>query len=560
MRPAIGNDNYGQRYSSAAPSEEAGISLLAKKGIPAEVLKFFQTPGGHSVIVKGSAGTGKTTFALQLTEELGGINSSYYMSTRVSDTTLYNQFPWLKDRVRAGENMVAGRHYSRMLGQEPVLVEEGTQISLEMRILGEKAQSKAVNASGRKVDRSELLKLEGRIEMGEEGEDEEFKGVGEGEVKEDSLIFDLGSDLPEIDMAYDAVEKNLPERTLVVIDSIDALSERYGLSSSKLINVLQKDLVESSMANVLYVLENSGETKLDYLGDGVIMFRSDEYGGRRLRTMSIEKLRGSEVRQHKYLYTLDGGRLRAFESSRHSRPAETSNWSAVPDPSKECVSTGHVAIDALIGGLREGGLGALEIGANVPTEFVDELRTGLICNFATMGRGVAHVPPGKAGAESVKQMAGRYLAEDVFDKRVRVFESTPMGTLEESKSAIHVEGSNIDTDLKWNNVEYHLPSAKHPFLSLMAFDTLESVYGPSVLEGMSGHIAAVRRSKDIFIGTSTATTASNQKLADLASVHVKLQIVAGTVLLYCEKPYTEIYHLAFDYSGGFPQIVLTPLV
>jgi len=533
---------------------------LAKKGIPAEVLKFFQTPGGHSVIVKGSAGTGKTTFALQLTEELGGISSSYYMSARVSDTTLYNQFPWLKERIKAGENIVAGRHFSRMIGQEPIVVEAGTQISLEMRVLGEKSQSKAGNVTGKKVDRTELQKLEGRIEMGEEGEEEEFKAIGEGEVKEDSLIFDLGSDLPEIDMAYDAVERNLPERTLVVIDSIDALSERYGLPASKLINVLQKDLVESSMANVLYVLENSGETKLDYLGDGVIMFRSDEYGGRRLRTMTIEKLRGSEVRQYKYIYTLDGGRLRAFESSRPARAAGDSKWSAVLDPSAGNASTGHIAIDALIGGLREGGLAAIEVGANVPTEFVDELRTGLICNFATLGRGIAHVPPGKGGAESVRQMAGRYLAEGVFDRHVRVFESTPMGMLEESKSAIHVEGSNIDTDLKWNNVEYHLPGNKHPFLSLMAFDTLESIYGPSVLEEMSGHIAAVRRSKDIFIGTSTATTASNQKLADLSSVHIKLQNIAGTVILYCEKPYTQIYHLGFEYSGGIPQVLLTPLV
>ena len=560
MMPAIGNDNYGQRYSSAAPSEEAVVSLLAKKGIPAEVLKFFQTPGGHSVIVKGSAGTGKTTFALQLTEELGGINSSYYMSTRVSDTTLYNQFPWLKDRVRASENMVSGRHYSRMIGQEPVLVEAGTQISIEMRLLGERAQPKPANAGGKKVDRTELQKLEGRIEMGEEGEEEEYKPIGEGEVKEDSLIFDLGSDLPEIDMAYDAVERNLPERTLVVIDSIDALSERYGLPSSKLINVLQKDLVENSMANVLYVLENSGETKLDYLGDGVIMFRSEEYGGRRLRTMSIEKLRGSEVRQHKFIYTLDGGRLRAFEISHLGSSAEKSKWSPVPDPSNGCVSTGQVAIDALIGGLAEGSLAAVEVGTNVPTEFVDELRTGLISNFASLGRGVAHVPPAKAGAESVRQMVGSYLPEGTFDKRVRVFESTPMGTLEESKSAIHVEGSNIDTDLKWNNVEYHLPNAKHPFLSLMAFDTLESIYGQNVLEGMSGHISAVRRSKDIFIGICTATTASNQKLADLSSLHFKLQNVAGTVLCYFEKPYTEIYHLTFNYSSGFPQVVLTPLV
>ena len=526
--------------------------MTAEKGIPAEVLRFFRTTGGHSVIVKGAAGTGKTTFALQLTEELGGISSSYYMSTRVSDASLYSQFPWLKERIKGSDTTMAGAAYAKP-GEQP-------QGAAEKGVHDAKSPDKPMAAGGKKVDRTELQKLEGRIEMGEEGEDEEYKPVGQGEVKEDSLVFDLGSDLPEIDMAYDAVERNFPDRTLVVIDSIDALSERYGLSSSKLINVLQKDLVENSLANVLYVLENSGETKLDYLGDGVILFRSDEYDGRRLRTMAIEKLRGSEVRQHKYLYTLDGGRLRAFESSKQHRPSAASKWPPINDLANGCVSTGHAALDALFGGLREGGLAALEVGANVPTEYVDELRTGLICNFAMLGRGVAHVPPRKGGAENVNQMTGKYLLEGMFDKRVRVFESTPIGSLEESKSALHVEGTSVDTDLKWNNVEYHLPNTAHPFLSLMAFDTLESVYGTSVLEGMSGHISSVRRNRDVFFGICTATTSSNQKLGDLSNVHIKLRNVAGTVLLYCEKPYTELYHLAFDHSSGCPQVVLTPLV
>jgi len=534
--------------------------LSKSKGIPGEVLRFFNAPGGHSVIVKGAAGTGKTTFALQLTEELGGINSSYYMSTRVSDATLYNQFPWLKERVKAVGAVVAGRHYSKTLAEEPVLTEADTAVSVEIRILGEKHVIKSSRPKKKGIDRSELQKLEGKIEMGEEGDEEQYKTVGEGEVQQDSLVFDLGSDLPEIDLAYDAVEKNLPDKTLVVIDSIDALSERYGLSSSKLINVLQKDLVESSHANVLYVLENSGETKLDYLGDGVLQFRSDEYNGRRLRTMMIEKLRGSEVRQHKYLYTLDGGRVKAFEFIRPIRPTEAVKWSPIPDLAKESVSSGYPALDVLFGGLGVGGLISLEVGANVPTEFVDELRSGLLCNFAMMGRGVAHVPPRKAGAEIVRQMVGRYLPGDAFDTMIRVFESTPMGTLEDSKAAIHMEGSSVDTDLKWNNVQYHLPNAKHPYLSLMAFDTLESVYGPNVLEAMSGHISAVRRAKGIFLGICTSTTASNRKLADLSQIHVKLENIAGTVMLYCEKPYTELLYLSFDYSRGYPQVALTPLV
>src|SRR5207244_3271884 len=68
--------------------------------IPREIVEFFNASGGHSLIVKGPAGTGKTTFALQLTEELGEVAASHYLSSRVSDESLYRQFTWLKDRIK----------------------------------------------------------------------------------------------------------------------------------------------------------------------------------------------------------------------------------------------------------------------------------------------------------------------------------------------------------------------------------------------------------------------------------------------------------------------------
>ena len=63
----------------------------------------------------------------------------------------------------------------------------------------------------------------------------------------------------------------------------------------------------------MYTLEESGKTMLDYLGDGVIQMVSEDRGGRRVRQMVIEKLRGVAVDQWKYYLTLTGGRMSVFE-------------------------------------------------------------------------------------------------------------------------------------------------------------------------------------------------------------------------------------------------------
>ena len=504
-----------------------------RRGIPSEILRFFETAGGHSMILKGAPGTGKTTFALQLAEELSDIASSFYLSARVSDETLHRQFPWLRERMEK-----VSLEFARPVGPPPAKPpEEGKP----------------------KVDRTELAKLEGRIERGEEG-DETYDKVGEGQVAEGSLWVDIGSDLPEVDMAYDAVDRNLPRRSLLMIDSIDALSERYGVHPSKLINTLQRDLVENSNANVLYVLESSSETRLDYLGDGVVVLSSEAFQGRRIRVMTIEKLRGSEIRQYRYLYTLDGGRVRAFDIRGTERVPTPAKWTAVPDPSRNVVSTGHEALDRVIGGFPRGSIVALDVASNVPPSYVDDLRTGFVANFVVQGRGVVHVPPRRGTAEAFKEVLSPYLEPGGFEASVRVFESSGLGSVDSPKGALHMEGQHPDSDLKWSNVEYHLPKASKPLLSLMSFDTLESVYGAKVLEQMSAHIASVRRARDIFVGLSNPLLASNDRLGSMAHVHVKVANLNGSIVLYGEKPFTEIFNLDFTYDGGVPKAELTPIL
>jgi KaiC/GvpD/RAD55 family RecA-like ATPase len=504
------------------------VNVLAHPGhIPREVISFLDGPGGHSLIVKGQAGTGKTTFALQLTEELGEVAVSHYLSSRVSDESLYNQFPWLRDRLKPATIQTAPKSPH----------------------------------STSKVTRTALDQLEGHIEAGEEsGEEEASKALGGADVKGDYFEVALGFDLPELEHAYEFVDARLPKRSLILIDSIDALAEHYGIAASKLINVLQRDLVEGSKQNVLYVLEGSGETRLDYLGDGVLSLEALEHRGRRLRAMTIEKLRGQQTRQHKYLYTLDGGRLTAFETAQPERPDQLKPWKAIPDVDLGEASTGLRALDELVGGMRPGRVVAFEISNLVPVDTVDWLRTAMICNFVAHGRGVAHVPPRKGNAEYLHELVSPHLPPGAFENHVRVFETATLGGAETSPGALQMEGNKVDADLKWSNVEYRLPKAKHPFLALMAFDTLESVYGDKVLEQMSTVLGAIRRSHDMFVGFVTPESPSAAELVTLAGVVVHVESISGSVVLYGEKPYTELFSLSWDWSVGVPEAQLRPIV
>ncbi|MEE9236922.1 MAG: gas vesicle protein GvpD P-loop domain-containing protein [Thermoplasmata archaeon] len=523
------------------------------KGIPEDVHLFFKGRGGHSLIVKGSAGTGKTTLALQLIEELEDIPGGYYLSIRVSDESLYNQFPWLREKVRRSELMKVGRGFLRSF--EEADEEEMERIKQARSLLREVSEDE-VRVT--RVDRTELSKMEGRLEMGQEG-DEIYEKVGEGEVVDNSLVFDLGSDLPEIDIAYDAIDRNLPRKSLLIIDSIDALSERYGIHPAKLINTVQKDLVESSNTNVVYILESKGGTKLDYLGDGVIELVDKEVHGRRLRIMLVEKLRGREIKQHKYVFTLKEGRVKCFSYRAPQARVRPRRWKPVADK-KRCVSTGNEDLDELIGMLERGSIMSIQVDVNVPSDFIDPLLLAFVSNFCRLKRGVAFVPPGKSSADFIRENMTPYTGKKYFDASVRVFESSPLGSLEGSRNALQMEGSSVETDLKWSIIEYHLGEAKHPFLSLMAFDTLEAVYGENVASQMTSHFSSIRKSKDIFVGLTSPTCKSAGTVANMSTVHLRVENVDGCILLFGEKPYTGFHNLAFDWSEGYPKAVITQIV
>jgi KaiC/GvpD/RAD55 family RecA-like ATPase len=67
--------------------------------IPEELDKFLEAR--RTLLIKGYAGTGKTTLALEILQR-AGLPDCIYFSTRVPPTVLYEHYPWLRDKVVLG--------------------------------------------------------------------------------------------------------------------------------------------------------------------------------------------------------------------------------------------------------------------------------------------------------------------------------------------------------------------------------------------------------------------------------------------------------------------------
>ena len=507
---------------------------------PREIIKFLASSGGHSLILRGMAGTGKTTLALQMIEEWAQLQQCYYMSTRVSDHSLFNQFPWLMDKVKEGEILKARKKLRQKADSE---------MQVEKILLGLAAIKGEMKGEKAKAPRAELRKLEGKIESGEE------EGAPAEATGDDEITVTVGSMMPEIEMAYDVVDKALPERTLIIIDSIDALAEKYGVTPSRLINALQKDLVEGCGTNVVYVLETP-DPLLDYLGDGVLYLSLDSSTGRRIREMDLLKLRGCEIRQPKYVYTLLGGRVRTFEYSRYSKPEQPKPFEPVIASDEGFMSTGNPDLDDMLeGGLRKGTIALVELSPGVPVTSSAQIEHAIICNFASQGHGVAWMPTKKTGAETAREDLLGFLTSEAFDKNVRILE--PHAASESPRDyTMTLEGGDVRVDMKWQDVQYALRETKQPYLASIGFDSLESIYGPGVLDGMMDFMTSLLNNDGILLGTVTPSVRSTSRLADLAHTHIRIDKTSGVTVVRGEEPFTAPYAMISPDPGDFrPKLV-----
>jgi len=376
-------------------------------------------------------------------------------------------------------------------------------------------------------------------------------------VSRKEMTVSIGRTMPDLENLYDLVEK-AGERVLVIIDSIDALADRYELQCRELMIALQRDLVEGQGANLLFVLENN-DHMLDYLGDGVVECTRMEHERRLVREMDLMKLRGVEVQQPLYLFSLKGGKFRCF-GAKWDRGSGMSNEFARPEDPAGHLSFGITDLDEMTGGLFPGAVTLIELGGGLPPLVSGILERSLVSSFAKAGRGVLWVPLRKESGAGARGMLQNVLTDGEMEKTVRVVEPASQMDQGSGRYVMAVEGTRVSDDLKWKNIVYALNGSSQPFLSLMGFDSLESIYGGEVMEGLIDHLAAVKRNGGSFVGLTSPTSRSTARLADLATVHLKVERIGGTVVLYGSKPFTECFALTVEERPQGGCVSLTPLV
>lgn len=398
-----------------------------------EIFKtFFNQKYGKSLVIKGSPGSGKTTFSLELAAKLLETQPIHYLSSRFTDEPLKENFDFID------------------------------KISYRMKQRESEGQRDL-----KYVSTDSLKKLEGIIEQNNMKNDSDFSG---------GLVFDITEVIPEIDEIYRFVERNIDKGPVIILDSIEALAEKYHIDPTLIFSVFQNDLVEKSGAGLVVVLESTGNEKLEYYSDGVISLNSKIVQNYLVRKLRIEKLRGISIGSLPiYSYTLLNGRFSIFDSLYLDYPKKKIGMPSVEQQEEQKVPLGNEEI----GKLLPHGDTSVDLGSIVlfhrntisdRTEMaVNLVKNTLIRTTIADGRGAMDIS--SSSYETLRVMMS------TTDPDYLTHYITAEKTKRTSQFIINLEGKSILQDFPMEVIEFFMASSKRPNVYIFSTDFLNFTYG-----------------------------------------------------------------------------------
>ena len=349
---------------------------------------------------------------------------------------------------------------------------------------------------------------------------------------------------------------------LVVLDSWDTMAKELDRVERLKTEKSLVAIADARKARLVFVSEEPSSTSTDYAVDAIVTLKDEVLEGRRVRRMEWNKLRGSDIPQKSYLFSLTDARFNVFlpwheqPSAEHKRKV----FRPLKNPSGY-YSTGSRDLDAFLrGGLRRGQRIVLELGRYIGSEWQMPLTTSLACNFILNGGCCLSIPAAGINPEMIKESRRGYLPKETIEAYQRVGHFGETSSEDRTFFAMDPDSAARSFELGWKEIGRMRGPEERPCLIMLGMDRLETVLGPESIGPLNARGAAMTAQYgDVIINVVKHTTVNKEALEDLSDICLRLDQIEGAMVLYSTKPPSRIHHVEYSHRRGYPEVGLTPV-
>jgi KaiC/GvpD/RAD55 family RecA-like ATPase len=467
--------------------------------IPDEIKTALNQTYGFVLLIKGKAGTGKTTLALEI---LKNVNNPLYVSTRVKSQFLYEQFPEIPESLK--ENII-----------DATAFEIPPPLSF--------------------------------------GDDSSFL--------ESLRLKDLPDFIKTLFLKTDI--KNPGTIIIDSWDAIVALGVTRWGKAENLLSSYILDLVRQKNYNLILILETDQDSYLDYLVDGIISLNKYYFeSNKQVRELNLLKLRGVKINQPTYLFTLNNGRFTSFSPFLRSTVKLPENIPLIPDQNSK-ISSGIPSFDRIVdGGLTPGTiflneadpyLGYANVYFMVPTAI----------QFLLHGRGLLGIPPpGRLYRNEIQFLMKVVHNDDFVDQSFRIIQIGESESISRNIISMNPATYQEFFDCFLDLVDELDPSKeKRPFFMMLSIDHIPLKFNlDEVIPETARIINKLRRTGNIFYFTALQGNPYIEALKNNVDAHFSITQFNGKPVFYGKNPRTNLFAINYQNYEGSYEVNLVPIV
>ncbi|MFZ2071999.1 MAG: gas vesicle protein GvpD P-loop domain-containing protein [Halobacteriota archaeon] len=337
----------------------------------------------------------------------------------------------------------------------------------------------------------------------------------------------------------------------LVIDSWEAIigggkEEKREVLEDAITDLIRSYATEFKM-NLILISETAGTTPLDYMVDGIAELSRITIDYRRARELVLKKLRGVRIDQHKYGFTLDGGRFRYFAPFQRRKIEKERRVEVVPNTAIY-ISTGCEGIDTILGGgMAKGSTHIVEYGDDLSLLGYHSIIAHMIINSIQQGIHVVKIPSSGWDERRLRRGILPFVKGEDYLKYFTIFEIRK--EKKEVRENVKVlNGESMEED--FTIFTEFISNLEPPVVIIIGTDLLEYHYRlktPGNLERMaelfSYWIMEMREAENVGVFSMPAGGVLGTELGHMVTNYFKMTVLDRGVIFYCNRPDTKLHCL-----------------